>query len=395
MPESGAPTLVGELFEQLQRRRFPVGPPDLDALRSALAAGFGWSSSEALRELIVALWAKSTREADILRALFARLAWPEEWTSVQAPPTSARSAADADPKKTLPIIEAVDAQGKPQPSPRTELVAKQVGKMPRLSLDGINVSDARTALIEQYPLTHREVAQAFRRLRRPMRFGPATELDLDGTVRDRLRTGMGTPPTLRPRRRNTSRLAMFVDVDGSMAPYAPFVEVFCAAVREAGLLQQTSLHYFHDVPAEGSDRSLLAEVDRAAFFPALDAVLSRIEPLHAGEVFIDPALEQGAPLREVLASMPQGTSALIVGDAGAARGRVDPGRVLDSLAFVKALRARAMAVVWLNPVPRPLWANTVAAQLARHLPMFPLDRLGIQLAVNALRGQPVNLERPL
>ena len=95
------------------------------------------------------------------------------------------------------------------------------------------------------------------------------------------------------------------------------------------------------------------------------------------------------------AALAPGTAALIIGDAGAARGRADIGRVLDSLAFVKALRRRAASVVWLNPVPRPLWADTVAARIARHVPMFVLDRAGIHLAVNALRGHFVNLERPL
>ncbi len=53
--------LVRELFQQLRWRRFPLGVTDLAALRNSLAAGFGWSSSEAFRELIVALWAKSAR----------------------------------------------------------------------------------------------------------------------------------------------------------------------------------------------------------------------------------------------------------------------------------------------------------------------------------------------
>jgi len=394
--ESGAFALVRELFELLQRRRFPIGPPDLDALRDALAAGFGWSSHEALRDLCVALWAKSSREAEILRALFARLPWPAEWTPEAAPaPLAATSmpardkpssSQDAQPPHVMPPAE-------PQ---RAEVpMLRRLGSMPQLTLAGVQVGDARLVLVEQYPLTHREIAQAFRRLRRPMRFGPPTELDLDETVRQRLRTGIATPPALVPRRRNASRLAMFVDVDGSMAPYAPFVEAFCVAVCEAGLLQQTSLHYFHDVPSEGSDRAVLAELDGSDFFPALDPVLSRIEPMDSGEVYTDAQLAHGLPLRTMLAALAPGTAALIIGDAGAARGRADIGRVLDSLAFVKALRRRAASVVWLNPVPRPLWADTVAARIARHVPMFVLDRAGIHLAVNALRGHPVNLERPL
>ncbi|WP_077000517.1 VWA domain-containing protein [Variovorax sp. KK3] len=398
MADTDAFALVRELFEQLRRRRLPIGPPDLDALRAALTAGFGWSSQDALRELIVALWAKSPREAAIVRALFARLAWPADWspepdadaspaTTVRARPRGTRGAATPGPEVAPP---------KPVRDEDIQLsVARQTVGMPELTLAGVQIADARLMLVEQYPLTHREIAQAFRRLRRPMRFGPATDLDLDQTLLGRLRSGVAVPPVLVPRRRNATRLALFVDSEGSMAPHGPFVDAFCTAVREAGMLQQTSLHYFHDVPTEGTDRSLLSELEGGDFFPALDPVLSRIEPLDAGRVYADPQLEQGQPLRDLLATMAPGTTALVVSDAGAARGRAEAGRVQDSLAFVKALRRRAPSVVWLNPVPRPLWAHTSAAQLARHVPMFALDRTGIQLAVNALRGHPVNLERPL
>lgn len=396
MSEANAFALVRELFGQLQRRRLPIGPPDLDALRMALTAGFGWSSQDALRDLMVALWAKSPHEADIVRALFARLAWPEDWTPepdaaapgpMAAPGRPAQAGGDAQAPREAPVPERVEEI-------QISVSRKPLG-IPELTLAGVQIADVRLVLVEQYPLTHREIAQAFRRLRRPMRFGPPAELDIDQTLRQRLRTGVAMPPVLVPRRRNASRLALFVDVEGSMAPYAPFVEAFCTAVREAGMLQQTSLHYFHDVPTEGTDRSLLAELDAGDFFPALDPVLSRIEPLDTGRVYADPQLEKGLPLRELLATMAPGTAALVVGDAGAARGRAEPARVQDSLAFVKALRRRASAVVWLNPVPQPLWAHTVAAHLARHVPMYALDRSGIQFAVNALRGHPVNLERPL
>ncbi|OUM00588.1 VWA domain-containing protein [Variovorax sp. JS1663] len=387
--------LIRELFTQLQRRRLPIGPPDLDALRLALTAGFGWSSPDALRDLLVALWAKSPREADIVRALFARLAWPEHWTPE---PVAGTSSAAATGRPASARGEA-GAPREPPPPERVEEIQLSVSRnaigIPALTLPRVQIADARLLLVEQYPLTHREIAQAFRRLRKPMRFGPPSELDLGQTLQQRLRTGVAMPPVLVPRRRNAARLALFVDVEGSMAPYAPFVEAFCTAVREAGLLQQTSLHYFHDMPTEGTDRSLLSELDPGDFFPALDPVLSRIEPLDAGRVYADPQLEHGQPLRALVAGMAPGTAALIVSDAGAARGRADAGRVQDSLAFVKALRRGASAVVWLNPVPQPLWAHTVAAHLARHVPMYAMDRSGIHLAVNALRGHPVPLERPL
>ena len=398
MADPGALQLVRDLYEQLHRRRFPIGPPDLAALRQALSAGFGWASHEALRDLIVALWAKSVREADIVRALFARLAWPPGWSAEAAErPLPAPIGAVPEPIHPAPTTPPMPSGPRPAGTAPGQPVTRRLGSLPPLTLAGVTVGDTRLVFVEQHPLTHREIAQAFRRLRRPVRTGPSIELDLAATVLRRSGAGVPTPPVLVPRRRNSARLALFVDVQGSMLPYAPFVQAFCEAVRDAGLLQQTLLHYFHDLPAEGADRSLLDGLGVAdgAFFPALDPVLSRIEPLREGEVFLDPQLEHGVALADVLRSFAPGTVALIVGDAGAARGRADLGRLLDSLAFAKALQRHAGSVAWLNPVPRPLWAHSVAAQLARHVPMYALDRTGIHAAVNALRGQPVNLERPL
>ena len=396
MTETGGLELVRRLFLQLQRRRFPIGPSDLADLRRALAAGFGWSSHEALCELVVALWAKSPREAATLRALFAQLEWPEDWTpeaDVAAPP---KESTQTDALAAVTGDGTAAPDGGPAAAPAADTTAvRSVGSLPPLTLQGVKISDARLVLTEQYPLTHREIAQAFRRLRRPTRFGPATELDVDATIRQRLETGVATPPRLVPRRRNASRLALFVDVEGSMQAYAPFVEAFCDAVREAGQLQNTSLHFFHDVPGEGADRALLAELPAKDFLPVFDSLLARIEPCGDGEVYADRELFMGVPLRSVLASLAPGTAALVVSDAGAARGHVDLGRMLDALAFVKALRHGFSSVAWLNPVPRPLWQNTLAAQLARHVPMYPLDLSGLQPVVNALRGQPVALERAL
>jgi uncharacterized protein len=87
------------------------------------------------------------------------------------------------------------------------------------------------------------------------------------------------------------------------------------------------------------------------------------------------------------------TAVVVVSDAGAARGSMDPARNLAAVAFVRALYERRQRVVWLNPMPAELWAGSSAAQLARHVPMFALDRPGLHRAVDVLRGRPVALDR--
>jgi hypothetical protein len=385
--------LAWELFHQLRRRRFSLGIPDIEALRSALEAGFGWRSRDEFCDLTVALWAKSAREADTIRALFARLEWPVGWT--------------ADTWDKPPIAPVTGAQPAMQPvastpvSPPAALVAvepppvtKRHGSLPPLVRSREDPSDARLVFVPQYPLTHREIAQAFRRLRRPLRFGPATELDIDATIRRRSRTGVMTTPVLVPRRRNLLRLLLLIDVQGSMTPYEPFIDAFHEAVVEAGLLQQVLVRFFHDVPTPTSDLALLDELGDT-FFPTLDPIIGRIEADASGEVFADKQLEQAEPLEALLSRVDMSTVAIIVSDAGAARGRRDLERLLATAAFLKNLQMHVRYLAWLNPLPRAHWQNTVAGHLARHVPMHPLDRRGVHSAVNALRGQPVNLERPL
>lgn len=397
MVDASTTELLHELFHQLRRRRFPLGPGDLSAVRLALGAGFGWASVHDFRNLLVALWAKSARESAIVQALFSRLPWPKDWTAEQVerrplipsgavpepivPPAATRS--DSHRGSNLPT-------GTERP-PET----RRVGAMPALHLGNVDVADARLVFVEQFPLTHREIAQAFRRLRRPLRFGPKIELDVLATIARRSQAGVAVPPVIVAARRNTSHLLMFLDVEGSMAPYRPFVRAFADAVLGAGWLQRTQLLYFHDVPAGDCDHEVLDDLDRSQFFPLLDPVLAGIEPMTHAEVYADEALADAVGLQDILVGLDPGTVALIVSDAGAVRGRSDLLRLADSIAFVKALRAHVRSVAWLNPVPSPLWTNTNASRLARHVPMYPLDRIGIQQAVNALRGQPVQLERPL
>jgi uncharacterized protein with von Willebrand factor type A (vWA) domain len=388
--------LVRKLFDQLRGRRFPLGPSDLQALRDALTAGFGWSSCEALRELIVSLWAKSSREAETVRALFTRLPWPENWLVEQVnrpPPTPTGVVVEPlSPGEAARVNEEIAKTVAPvAPAP----VTRRVGTLPPLELERMRMSDAQLLFVEQYPVGGREVAQALRRLRRPLRFGPPIELDVHATIARSASAGICLPPVLVPARRNTSRLLLLIDVEGSMAPYRPLVQLFCESVLEGGWLQRVDFLYFHDLPVDGVSDPLLADLDPNALFPDLDAVVARIDGVAAGDVFADESMTKPVDLRQVLQEVDTQTVAMIVSDAGAARSRTQVSRFLDTLIFVKGLRSEVRSVVWLNPVPQALWKGSNAELLARHIPMFRLDRMGLERAVNVLRGQPARLERPL
>jgi hypothetical protein len=389
-----------DLVIKLRRRRFLLGPDDYDALRQALRAGFGWSSPRALCDLCCALWAKSSREREIVTALFDQLDlqdWelPESWTGPEDPAVE-----DAPDRTgvTSPIEVEDDVEDlAPEEIPtgvEDPPTTSAQGRLPPIRLDGVAPVQRRFVLLPEYPLTYREVAQACRRLRRPTRQGPPSELDVEATAAQWCRQGVAGRVMLRPPRRNTARLLLLVDRQGSMVPFHGFVEEVCDAILNAGQLEHAALFYFHDVPAEGTDAGVLAPV-ADQLFPALDPVLPAIAPLEQGRLYEDKDLHQPAPLAEILREHASGSIVVLLGDAGAARGSYDALRLLDTVAFLKALRAYTPRFAWLNPLPRHYWVRTTCAQIARHVPMFPLDRDGIHQAVNVLRGQVYPIESPL
>jgi uncharacterized protein with von Willebrand factor type A (vWA) domain len=385
------------LFGQLRRRRFPLSPDDLEALHRALLAGFGWTGRAALRELCCALWAKSRRERDILVALFDQLDWPD-W---RLPRPEPEPALPLIPESEAPagrpaLITEGEEEGDEEVEQKRETDLPQKGEpppatrsqwgLPPISLEGVNIARRPFVFVPQFPLTYREVAQAWRRLRRPVREGPPTELNLEETVARWCRQGTPSAVVLRPRRRNTTRLLLLVDRHGSMDPFHDFVDDVCTAILEAGRLKSAAVYYFHDVPAEGSDLRVLGPL-ADQMYPDLAQVLPEIAPLTDGLVYHDKDLFAHAPLRDVLNAHAAGAAVVLISDAGAAKRRYDTPRLLDTIAFLKGLRSITPRFVWLNPLPRRCWTRTTCEAIARHVPMFPLDRDGIYHAVNALRGQ--------
>ena len=381
------PDFVWDLVADLQRRGFPLGVDDVRALRDALHAGFGLGSRSALRDLCIALWAKSLDDAETIRSLL-DVHQPPDWDADIVRPDDIGLSSPATSDATAPTQSPVRPQAVAEPTPATTTSPS----LPPLSSAGVPSMGRRFILHPMYPLTHREIGQAWRRLRRPLRSGPPVELDVDATVQRRSRMGVATPPVVVPRRRNVARLVLLVDRQGSMAPYHPFIEHVTSSILDAGWLERVDIYYFHDVVAQGADQRVLPRDD---LFPRLDGILTAIRPLTDGYIYEDPERTKPVAVLDVLANISSFDHTVLISDVGAARGRYDPVRLLDTLAFLKALRHRTPRHVYLNPVPMSEWAGSTAEQLARHSPMFPLDREGMHRAVNVLRGQPVRLERPV
>jgi len=385
-PNDVSPDFLWELFSDLRRRKFPLGISDYHDLRTALWLGFGWSSHEELVELCCTLWAKSTRDADTIRALFVEFAAPE-WSlrELEASPQASKpTEPDAAPPATAPD----------QPPPASPSVAvEKTSGLPPISLTGVDLPSSHLTLVPRFPLTYREVAQIWRRIRQPARFGPRTEIDLDATFRRATRTGVFVEPVLIAPRRNTSRLLLLVDCLGSMAPFRSYVHEIVAAIMSANGFGRVGLFYFHDTPAEGA--TMPPGYTPQGLQPALDPILDTIAPLTGGRLYQDEQLTQPAALEAVYETYAAGADVAILSDGGAARGGYDYQRLLDTIAALKTLRAFTRRIVWLNPLPAPAWANSTAAAIARHTPMFPLDAASLQKAVAGLKAEHLPVEKGL
>ena len=385
------PHYVWHLFERLRRRGFQLGVEDYSALREAMRAGFGWTSRSALRDLCASLWAKSQRERDLLETLFDDLAPDEDDWQLDAGPSSS------------PFVEARRGTLEPDPldsrlrsvdTTQSAIMSELGAGLPPLDLSGLAVASKPLVLIPQFPLTYREVAQAWRRLRRPVRKGPPTELDIEGTIVERSRRGVATPVVLRPRRRNMVRLLLLVDRLGSMAPFHQYCDEVVSQVLHSGRLDEVQVRYFHDVPSDAAEQPALSAL-AGDMFPSVDAMLGELVASYAGTVYADVQLLQPELILQVLDKHALGAAVAVITDAGAARGHYDLERIIDTLSFARAVRAFAASCVWLNPLPRRYWRNTTAWEIQRHVPMFPLDPDGLHTAIDVLRGHPYSLERPL
>jgi hypothetical protein len=393
MTELGPDHPLLRLFHQLRRRDFKLGPDDLMSLHAVLAAGFGWKSRSALRDVCRALWAKSLEEQSVLDSLFDQLV-TEDWVLQTAPAPSVSASADESPAIGPSAGERPpQAGGQPEPVGAPEVTTREK-RLPPVHIDESRLSPRPFVMVPQYPLGFRDTAQAWRRLRRPMRSGPPTELDVNATVMARVRTGVATAPVLIPRRRNTARVLLLVDRDGSMSPFHDFVDVVCRAILQTARLGEAAVFYFHDLPNEGGNDVALAALPRDSLSPQVDSVLDRIVAAGVGWLYRDTELTDPVRLEEALSTHARSRAVVVLSDAGAAHGRYDVARVIDSLGLVEALRALCSTCVWLNPLPRERWSRSSAAELARHVPMFPLDREGTHRAVSFLRGHPLVLESP-
>jgi uncharacterized protein with von Willebrand factor type A (vWA) domain len=366
--------LLDALLE-LRRRNYPLGLAEYFAALEALAAGFGRESRASLVRMCQAVWSHSLEEQEEVAQVLEH-ALPPRMTAEQWEATARRPDDEADSAHRAQVRD-TDAQREHPPEELAERADQTSspfsgeGTLPsHLGAGGGTgggrqwASRARVELHEQVrhldllgdlPVTRRLMKRAWRTIRRMQRSGPRTELDLRATIARLCRDGVLPSPVLRARRRNLASVVILLDAGGSMTPFAAMTEALVHAVSHSGLVRSDVL-YFHDVP-----RRML---------------------------YREASLRRGIGLREALGPL-AGAGLVVLSDAGAARGNCDDLRAQRTLDFLSAILPLAMRTVWLNPVPQFRWPGTTAELIVRsgRVPMFPVDRRGMEEAMDVLRGR--------
>jgi uncharacterized protein with von Willebrand factor type A (vWA) domain len=365
---AGGDLLLYGVFRKLVEYNVPLGVSDyLDAIRALDMQVRDRlieraTERDALRRVCHVLWARSAEEARLIDAIFESIPPPPADELQAFDDLLRRRSADApagDARRTETAERRRARAGDEQPASAQDIgveiqAAGAAGGVP-LPYPVLPPSSREAYVTEpQTVVSARALAVLWRRYRRMIRRGPATELDVAGTVAACCRMGTITRPVLRPGRVNRAKLLILADVSPSMAPWRPFLD---AVARSLALsrLHDAAILYFANVPGKS--------------------------------LFGSPMLADATPSRKVFEAF-AGAGLLVFGDAGAVRGYVHRQRVSRTTAFLDEARRRSRAVVWVNPMPAARWKGTSAEAIAssRGATFLPLELTSLIRAVDILRG---------
>lgn len=216
-------------------------------------------------------------------------------------------------------------------------------------------------LTDEEPLGQRAMQLALRRLRRWVRRGSPSELDLDETIRRTARQGW-LDLQLRPERHNGVKLLVFFDVGGSMDVHVAQVQRLFSALRHE--FKHLEYFYFHNCLYESvwKDNARRHE-ERFDTWRLLHTYGSDYRVILVGDATMGPY--------EI--TWPGGS---------VEQWNEEPGQV-----WLERLQAHFPKLVWLNPTPRREWLWHPSIKLMGSLlgeRMYPLTLAGLAEAVEQL-----------
>lgn len=336
------------VFAHLRQRDFDMGVGELLAALRLLEEDWPSDGPAELRKDVQRLWCHSWSAEHAFNEIWDEQERRKEET--KPPPASP----EATPTERSDVQEesatrSRQSAGEPVAAPPREATVSS------LPVRAPWLQEGRAEMTIRWPLSRRVMAYAWQYLRRTRAGGAATVIDLESTIADIARNGYFVSPVYRRPLRHGARLLLLVDRRGSMAPFHSLTRDLIETAQQAPTIEQTETLYFHDVAAE--------------------------------TLYTDPLLNDPVGFEQGLEDCGPETAALVVSDAGSARGSLNADRVVATLEMLTALRRRTPLVAWLNPMPPSRWAETSAQFISHMVSMFPLDANGLIDAVKSVRGK--------
>ena len=215
-------------------------------------------------------------------------------------------------------------------------------------------------------LDTRQLQVALRRLRQYSGLVdlPATEFDVDNTIKDTAENAGILKVRYKKPRQNTVKVLLLMDSGGSMEYYGSLCSTLFHAVSKSGHFKDLKIYYFHNCPYTRLYKDPTLDPNRAV---PVSWVLSNIAPEYK-VIFVGDAQMHPYELFEPFPVVKEG----------------EPESGLDCL---RRFKDRYRHIVWLNPGDRPTWGEEWTETydaIDRLFPMFPLTVGGLEEGMKKL-----------
>ncbi|MEM1232026.1 MAG: VWA domain-containing protein [Pseudomonadota bacterium] len=217
-------------------------------------------------------------------------------------------------------------------------------------------------LDDSVELGTRNIKMALRRLRKFARTGKDEELDIDNTIRSTAHNGGMLDLKMRPERKNTVKVLLFLDIGGSMDSHVKVCEELFSATRTE--FKHLESFYFHNFIYE----SVWKDNRRR--------------------------MNERLPTFEILNKYAHDYKVVFVGDATMAPyeithagGSVEHWNEEPGASWMNRFTTIYDKVAWLNPTPQETWEYSSSVALTQELvkgQMYPLTVRGLEEAMGHL-----------
>lgn len=217
-------------------------------------------------------------------------------------------------------------------------------------------------LDDSVELGTRNIKMALRRLRKFARTGVEDELDIDHTIRSTAHNGGMLDIKMRPERRNTVKVLLFLDIGGSMDSHVKVCEELFSASRTE--FKHLESFYFHNFIYESvwkDNRRRMSE--RLSTLDILNKYSHDYKVVFVGDATMAPY------------------------EITHAGGSVEHWNEEPGAAWMERFDEIYDKIIWLNPTPQETWEYSSSVMMTQELvggKMYPLTIKGLEEGMGEL-----------